>query len=130
MSVIAAAYSSYTTWSISQVSTAAADVGYKDGTAASSSVSSASVTTVSISVRAKQLLARASGEQFVVGRLRAQLDAFRTDRSVVLRGRDAGDALSDGMDLFKIIGGSGNDFIRAYARATIDAGAGNDVIDT
>ena len=66
MSVIAAAYS-YTALSISQTSTAAADVGTKSSTASvfsrsSSSAPDASVTTVSISYRAKLLLARASAD--------------------------------------------------------------------
>ena len=85
MSTIAAAYLSYTTWSISQTSTAAADAGTnRDGaasTASSSSSVSVSVTTVSISHRAKQMLARASAERSVVDRLQAQVDAFHTDRS-------------------------------------------------
>src|SRR6478752_7245312 len=102
MSMIAAAYSSYTSWSISQVSTAT-DAGTKDGEASTavSSLSATSVTTVSISYRAKQLLARASAERSAVDRLQAQVDAFHTDRSVMLRGRDAGS--SDGMDFFKIV---------------------------
>ena len=136
MSMIAAAYSSYTTWSISQASTAAADAGTKASTAsvfsqASSSASDASATTVSISYRAKQLLARASAERSAVDRLQAQLDAFRTDGSAAaLRGSDANDGSSGGMDLFKIISGAGDDVIRVQAsNATIDSGAGNDVID-
>ena len=68
MSMIAAAYSSYTTWSISQSGTAAADADTGSATAstlsaATSSVSSASVTTVTISYRAKLLLARASSDE-------------------------------------------------------------------
>ena len=77
---------------------------------------STSVTTVSISYRAKQLLARASAERSVVDRLQALVDAFHTDRSLTLRGRNAGAEPADGMDFFKIVGGSGNDVIRAYAR--------------
>ena len=133
MSVIAAAYS-YTALSISQTSTAAADAGTKSSTArvfsqASSSAPDASVTTVSISYRAKLLLARASSEQSVVDQLQAQLDAFGTGGSAAgLRGTN--DGLSVGMDLFEIISGAGDDSIRVQAsNATIDAGAGNDVID-
>jgi Ca2+-binding RTX toxin-like protein len=135
MSVIAAAYSSYTSLSLSQVSTAAADAGTKVSTAsvysrASSSAPDASVTTVSISYHAKLLLARASAEQSVVDQLQAQLDAFRTGGSAALRGSDANDALSGGMDLFEIITGASDDNIRVHAsNATIDSGAGNDVID-
>jgi Ca2+-binding RTX toxin-like protein len=135
MSVIAAAYSSYTSLSLSQVSTAAADAGTKVSTAsvfsqASSSTPDASVTTVSISYHAKLLLARASAEQSVVDQLQAQLDAFRTGGSAALRGSDANDALSGGMDLFEIITGASDDNIRVQAsNATIDSGAGNDVID-
>jgi hypothetical protein len=136
MSVIAAAYS-YTALSISQTSTAAADVGTKSSTASvfsrsSSSAPDASVTTVSISYRAKLLLARASAERSVVDELKAQLDAFRTGGSAAaLRGSDANDGLSGGMDLFEIISGASDDSIRVHAsNATIDAGAGNDVIDT
>jgi len=55
-----------------------------------SSAADASVTTVSISYRAKLLLARASAEQSVVDQLQAQLDAFRTGGSAAtLRGSDA-----------------------------------------
>ena len=135
MSVIAAAYSSYTSLSLSQVSTAAADAGTKVSTAsvfsqASSSTPDASVTTVSISYHAKLLLVRASAEQSVVDQLQAQLDAFRTGGSAALRGSDANDALSGGMDLFEIITGASDDNIRVQAsNATIDSGAGNDVID-
>jgi Ca2+-binding RTX toxin-like protein len=136
MSVIAAAYSSYTISSLLQVGTAAADAGTKVGTAsvfsrASSSASEASVTTVSISYRAKLLLARASAEQSVVDQLHAQLDAFRTGGSAAaLRGSDASGGLSVGMDLFEIITGASDDSIRVQAsNATIDAGAGNDVIN-
>src|SRR5882757_7218477 len=126
MSTIAAAYLSYTSWSISQTST-------RDGassTASSSSSSvSVSVTTVSISHRAKQMLARASAERSAVDRLQAQVDAFHTDKSATRRGRDAGS--SAGLDFFKIISGASDDSIRVHAsNATIDAGAGNDVIDT
>jgi hypothetical protein len=134
MSVIAAAYSSYTTLSISQAGTAAADAGTKSSTAsvfsrASSSAPDAPVTTVSISYRAKLLLARASSEQSVVDQLQAQLDAFGTGGSAAgLRGTN--DGLSVGMDLFEIISGAGDDSIRVQAsNATIDSGAGNDVID-
>src|SRR5687767_10903633 len=118
MSMITAAYSSYTSWSISQVSTAT-DAGTKDG-AASTPISSlsTSVTTVSISYRAKQLLARASAERSVVDRLQALVAAFRTDRSLTLRGRNAGAGPADGTDFFNIVSGSGNDVIKAYARAT------------
>ena len=137
MSMIAAAYSSYTAWSISQTSTAAADAGTKGSTASVCSrhrhrCPDASVTTVSISYRAKLLLARASAERSVVDQLQAQLDAFHTGGSAAaLRGSDASGGLSDGMDLFEIISGAGDDSIRVHAsNATIDAGAGNDVIDT
>ena len=81
MSVIAAAYSSYTL---------ADFAGQHRGSecrhqgtvrqapqSSSSSASDASVTTVSISYRAKQLLARASAEQSAVDQLQAQLDAFQ-----------------------------------------------------
>ena len=136
MSVIAAAYSSYTSWSISQSGTAAAnaDTGSTFGTA-SSTASSASVTTattVTISYRAKLLLARASSEQSVADRLQAQVDAFRSDRSAsALRGIGAGGDLSGGLDFFRIIAGAGNDSITVQANnATIDAGAGDDVVDT
>ena len=80
---------------------------------------------------AKLLLAWAWAEQSVVDQLQAQLDAFRTDSpAAALRGSDANDGLSVGMDLFEIISGAGNDSIRVQANnATIDAGAGNDVID-
>ena len=90
-----------------------------------------SATTVSISYRAKLLLARASAEQSVVDQLQAQVDAFRTGGSAAaLRGSDANDGLSVGMDLFQIISGAGDDIIRVQAsNATIDSGAGNDVID-
>lgn len=90
-----------------------------------------SATTVSISYRAKLLLARASVEQSAVDQLQAQVDAFRTGGSAAgLRGSDANDGLSVGMDLFQIISGAGDDFIRVQAsNATIDSGAGNDVID-
>jgi Ca2+-binding RTX toxin-like protein len=134
MSVIAAAYSSYTSLSLSQVSTAAADAGTQVSTAsvfsrASSSAPDAPVTTVSISYHAKLLLARASAEQSVVDQLQAQLDAFRTGGPAAIRGSDANDALSGGMDLFEIITGASDDSIRVQAsNATIDAGAGNDVI--
>ena len=136
MSAIAAAYSSSATWLTSQAGNTATDAGAKDGTAStsietSSSAPGASVTTVSISYRAKLMLARAAAERSVVDQLRAQLDALRTDRpAAALGGSDANDALSAGMDLFKIIGGAGNDIIKTHANATIDAGAGNDVIDT
>ena len=98
---------------------------------ASSSAPDASVTTVSISYHAKLLLARASAEQSVVDQLQAQLDAFRTGGSAAaLGGSDANDGLSGGMDLFEIISGASDDIIRVQAsNATIDAGAGNDVID-
>jgi Ca2+-binding RTX toxin-like protein len=135
MSVIAAAYSSYTTWSLSQVGTAAADAVTRVSTAsvfsrASSSAPDASVTTVSISYRAKLLLARASAEQSAVDQLHAQLDAFRTGGSAaVLRGSGTNNGLSVGMDLFEIITGASDDSIRVRAsNATVDAGAGNDVI--
>ena len=135
MSVIAAAYSSYTTWSLSQVGTEAADAGTKGSTAsvysrASSSAPDASVTTVSISYHAKLLLARASAERSVVDQLQAQLNAFGTGGpAAALHGGDASDALSVGMDLFEIITGASDDSIRVQAsNATIDAGAGNDVI--
>jgi Ca2+-binding RTX toxin-like protein len=133
MGVIAATYSSYTTWSISQAGTAAADAGTKVSTAsvfsrASSSAPGASATTVSISYHAKMLLARASAEQSAVDQLQAQVDAFRTGGSAAgLRGTN--DGLSVGMDLFEIISGAGDDSIHVQAsNATIDAGAGNDVI--
>ncbi len=136
MSTIAAAYLSYTSWSISQTSTAAADAGTKTEHGKQYSARHRhrcpmSVTTVSISYRAKQLLARASAERSVVDRLQAQLDAFHTDRSAAgARGRDANDGLSGGMDFFKIISGASDDSIRVQAsNATIDSGAGNDVID-
>src|SRR4051812_13574902 len=122
MSAIAAAYSSSATWLTSRAGNAATDAGTKGGTASTSV--SASVTTVSISYRAKLMLARASAELSVVDQLRAQLDALRTDRSAAaLRGSDANDALSGGMDLFKIIAAAGNDTIKTHANATIDAGA-------
>ena len=81
MSAIAAAYLSYTTWSISQTSTAAADAGTSGDGAASDSAGHrhrcpCSVTTVSISHRAKQLLARASAERSAVDRLQAQSTPF------------------------------------------------------
>lgn len=105
-----------------------ADAGTKGGTAsvfsrASSSASDASVTTVSISYRAKLLLARASAEQSVVDQLQAQLDAFSTGGSAAaLRGSDASGGLSGGMDLFEIISGAGNDSIHVDAsNAAIDA---------
>jgi hypothetical protein len=132
MSTIAAAYLSYTAWSTSsQTSTAAAGVGPSGGGGASTSSASVSVsvTTVTISHRAKQLLARASAERSVIDRLQAQIDALLADRSASRRGRDAG--ASAGIDFFKIIGGNGDDIIRPYARpVAIDAGAGNDLIDT
>ena len=133
MSAIAAAYSSSTTWLTSQAGDTAADAGANDGTANTSVETSsfASVTTVTISYRAKLMLARASAERSVVDQLRAQLDAFSTYGSAAAAGgSNAGDALSGGIDLFKVIAGAGNDAIKAYANATIDAGAGNDVIDT
>jgi Ca2+-binding RTX toxin-like protein len=136
MSMITAAYSSYTSWSISQVSTAT-DADTK-GSAATASVYSrgssaapdASVTTVSISYHAKLLLARASAEQSVLDQLQAQLDAFRTGESAAaLRGSDASGGLSVGMDLFEIISEAGDDSILIHAsNATVDAGPGNDVI--
>jgi len=96
----------------------------------SSSAPDAPVTTVSISYRAKLLLARASAEQSVVDQLQAQLDAFRTGGSAAaLRGSDASGRLSGGMDLFEIISGASDDSILVHAsNATVDAGAGNDVI--
>src|SRR3954453_22578429 len=130
MSTIAAAYLSYTTWSISQTSTAAAGAGTSgDGAASTASSSvSVSVTTVSISYRAKQMLARASAERSAVDRLQAQVDAFQNYRSGRRHGRDAGS--SAGLDFFKIISGASDDSIRVQAsNATIDSGAGNDVID-
>src|SRR5690242_10270806 len=139
MSVVAAAYSSYTTWSISQSGTPAADADTGSATAgtlsaapSSSSASSASATTVTISYRAKLLLARASAEQSVADRLRAQVDAFRTGSSAsAFRGSGGNDNRSGGLDLFTIIAGAGNDHIDVQANnATIDSGAGNDVIDT
>src|SRR5712672_2354227 len=120
MSTIAAAYLSYTNWSISQTSAAAAGVGTSgDGAASTASLSvSVSVTTVSISHRAKQMLARASAERSAVDRLQAQVDAFQNYRR---HGRDA--ASSGGLDFFKIVSGSGNDVIRVQAsNATIDSG--------
>ena len=94
-------------------------------------LSDPSVTTVSISYRAKQLLARASAERSVVDRLQAQVDAFHTDRSA-RRFAAAMPAPSrrTAWTLFKIISGASDDSIRVHAsNATIDAGAGNDVID-
>jgi len=75
-------------------------------------------------------MARASAAQSVVDQLQAQLDAFRTGGpAAALRGDDASDALSVGMDMFEIISGAGDDSIRVQAsNATVDAGAGNDVI--
>src|SRR4051794_2758897 len=132
MSTITAAYLSYTSWSISQASTAASDGGNGNNgaaSAASSAVTTSSVTSVSISYRAKQLYARASTERSVVDRLQAQVNAFRTDRSVMSRGQDAGS--SHDIDIMKIVSGSSNDVIKAYIRGvTIDSGAGNDRIDT
>ena len=135
MSMITAAYSSYTSLSISQVSTAEADADTKGSTATASvysrGSSSAPDAPVTISYHAKMLLARASAEQSVVDQLQAQLDAFRTGGSAAaLRGSDASGGLSGGTDLFEIISGASDDSIRVQAsNATIDSGAGNDVID-
>src|SRR5881397_4016344 len=76
-------------------------------------------------------MARASAEQSVVDQLQAQLDAFRTGGpAAALRGGDASDALSVDMDMFEIISGASDDSIRVQAsNATVDAGAGNDVVD-
>src|SRR6185295_16627705 len=130
MSTIAAAYLSYTSWSISQTSTATANAGTSsDGAASTASSSSSSVsvsvTTVSISHRAKQMLARASAERSAVDRLQAQVDAFQNYRR---HGRDT--ESSAGLDFFKIVSGASDDSIRVQAsNATIDSGAGNDIID-
>ena len=118
MSAIAAAYSSYTSLSISQTSAAAADAGTgKEGAAstASLSVSTVSATTVSISYRAKQMLARALSEQSVVDQLQSQLDAFRSGGAAAL---GAGGDLSGGTDLFEIISGAGDDSIWVHARCS------------
>jgi hypothetical protein len=90
----------------SRVGNAPTDDGTKGSTAsssvrASSLAHNASATTVNISYRAKLMLARASAERSVVDQLRTQVDALRTDRQgAVLRGSNANDALSSGMDLF------------------------------
>src|SRR5689334_6640457 len=128
MSTIAAAYLSYTAWSISQTSTTTVDSGTSSKGAGASSTTSSSVsissisisavstsaTNVSISHRAKQLYARASAERSVVDRLQAQVDALLSDRSGSRRGPRAG--ADAGLDFFKLLGSRGNDSIRPNAK--------------